>query len=313
MRGSARPSLDLPRVGIFKAAVGVRAEKRDGWVKTTPGSSVAELNNRDGKSARIALDADTSADLQLNYRYDTTRADQNGSFSQIVHSDLPVPGLIVSPGGRQDRASVDAPSMEKMDVNGHALTADWKLNDSNSVKYTWAERTLDWADALDLDGSPVPLAHVERHSTYRQRSNELQLVGNQGALYYVFGLFAFDDRGFTRNPQSFFFGSAIFDSRYGFTTDAKSAYGQLDYQLTERIKLTGGLRYTKEEKTIDRFLSGPGASVPAGTTGVAKFNSNTPLLSVGYKISDRSTRTPNTPRASRAAASTARRATSPRR
>lgn len=280
-------SLDLPQVGIFKASVGVRSEKRDGWVKTAPGSSVSELNNRSGQSARVALDADISPNLQLNYRYDTTRADQNGSFSQIVASELPIPGMIVSPHGRQETASVDGPSMEKMRVAGHSLTADWKLSDNDTLKYTWAERNLNWADALDLDGSPVPLAHIERHSTYRQRSNELQLIGNRGALFYVFGLFAFDDKGYTLNPQTYFFGSSNFDSRYGFTTDAKSAYGQLDYQLNERIKITGGLRYTEEEKTIDRFLQGGGASVPAGTTGAAKFNSTTPLLSIGYKISDR--------------------------
>ncbi|RJG19021.1 TonB-dependent receptor [Massilia cavernae] len=281
-----KATLDLPRVGIFKATVGMRAERRDGWVTTTPGSSVPELNNRDGQSARIALDADASEDVQFSYRYDASRADQNGSFSQVVHSDLPVPGIVVTQG-RTERASVDAPSLEKMDSDGHALSADWKLDAGNTLKATVATRALTWDDGLDLDGSPIPLAQAERHSTYRQRSAELQLTGQRGAWFYVMGLYAFRDDGFTNNPQSFFFGAANYDSQYGFTTDAKSAYAQLDYQITEQLRVSAGLRYTEEDKTISRFLAGPGVSVPFGTAGAATFRATTPLLSVGYKVNAR--------------------------
>ena len=282
-----KASLDLPQVGIFKASIGARVDKRDGWVKTTPGSSVTEMNDRDGKSARIAIDAQATPDLLLSYRYDFTRAKQNGNFSQIVQSDLPFPGVIVSPAGRVDLASVDGPQMEQMKVYGNALTAEWKISDSNTVKYTWADRKLNWFDTLDLDGSPVQLVNIGRFSTYSQRSHELQLIGSRGKLYYVFGLFDFQDRGHTDNPQSFFFGSSVFDSRYGFTTDTQSAYGQVDYQLTERLKFTAGMRHTSEEKTIDRFLDGGGALIPAGTTGSADFKSNTPLVSAAYKFSER--------------------------
>ncbi|WP_020653318.1 TonB-dependent receptor [Massilia niastensis] len=280
-----KATLDLPRVGIFKASVGVRAEQRDGWVGTTPGSSVSQLNDRDGRSARIALDAD-AGDVQFSYRYDASRADQNGSFSQVVHSDLDIPGLVVSQG-RAERASVDAPSFERMDSDGHALSADWQLGAANTLKATVATRGLDWDDGLDLDGSPIALAQAERHSTYRQRSAELQLTGQRGAWFYVLGLYAFRDRGHTVNPQSFFFGAANYDSRYGFTTDAESAYAQLDYQFSERVRVSAGLRYTGEEKTISRFLAGPGVSVPAGTAGSARFHAATPLLSVGYKLGER--------------------------
>ena len=108
-------------------------------------------------------------------------------------------------------------------------------------------------------GSPVPIAHTQRLSTYSQQSHELQLVGGAGPINYVAGLYTFKDDGFTNNPQNFFFGSATFDSRYGFTTKANSAYGQLDYKLSDALTLTGGVRHTKEDKTVSRLLS-------AGTT-----------------------------------------------
>ena len=73
-------SLDLPRLGLLRASVGVRTETRDGWVKTTPGSSVGELNDRDTRGGRIALNLDLGRSLQIDYRYDQSKADQNSRF-----------------------------------------------------------------------------------------------------------------------------------------------------------------------------------------------------------------------------------------
>lgn len=280
-------SVDLPALGILKASVGLRAEKRDGWVKTTAGSSVPDLNNRDTQGARVALNFDISRDLQVDYRFDSSRADQNSRFSQVVRSDLPANLGVVVSQGRQTTASLDGPSFEKLDLKGHSLTAAWNFNADNTLKYIWAKRDMDWKDALDLDGSPVPLAHTQRLSDYGQQSHELQLVGGAGPINYVAGLYAFKDDGFTNNPQSFFFGSATFDSRYGFTTKANSAYGQLDYKLTDALTLTGGVRHTKEDKTVSRLLSaGPTPLIPAGTAAATSFSSTTPMASVGYKLSE---------------------------
>ena len=48
-------SLDLPSIGPLNASIGLRDEKRDGWVKTTAGSSVADLNSRNVQGGRLAL------------------------------------------------------------------------------------------------------------------------------------------------------------------------------------------------------------------------------------------------------------------
>ena len=287
---TGKVSLDLPKLGIVSASVGLRTEKRDGWVKTAPGSSVDELNNRDTRGGRVALDFDLGRNLTLGYRYDTSKADQNSRFSQVARStvaqDFGFPGIVVSQG-RQTRAAIDGPSFEKLDLDGHALTAEWKLGENHTLKYTWAKRDMDWKDALDLDGSPVSFAHTQRLSTYGQNSHELQLVGSAGRVNYVAGLYAFEDDGFTNNPQSFFGGGFTFDSRYGFTTRADSVFGQADVKVSDAITVTGGLRHTRERKTVDRLLSSGGAVlIPAGTTSSARFSSTTPLLSAAYRFDE---------------------------
>lgn len=283
-------SVDLPAFGALKAAVGLRTEQRDGWVKATPGSSVPDLNDRNSSGGRLALSLAVSPDLQFDYRFDTTRVRQNSRFSQVIRStvdtDFGFPSGILVTSGRQKTASVDGPSFERLDLDGHAVTAEWKLGGAGTLKYIYARRDMDWQDGLDLDGSPVAFAHTQRLSDYAQRSHELQWTGGAGGFNWVAGLYRFDDEGFTRNPQSFFYGSATFDSRYGFSTRANSVFGQVDYKLSPALTLTAGLRRTSETKTIDRQLSaGPAVVIPAGTGGSADFSSTTPLLSLGYKLS----------------------------
>lgn len=291
-------SLDLPSAGPLKVSVGGRTEQRDGWVKTAPGSSVTQLNNRDNQAARLAATLELSRDLVLDYRYDKTKVDQNSRFSQVVRStvdkDFGFPsGIVVSTGGRVENAAVDGPSFERMNIQGHALTAEWKLNADNTLKYIAAKRDMDWKDALDLDGSPVAFAHTQRLSDFKQTSHELQLVGAAGPLNYVGGLYRFEDEGFSFNPQTFFSGGANYDSRYGFSTKADSVYGQADYRFADAWTLTAGLRHTSETKSTERYnaaVSPTGAVlaviVPQGTAASTKFTATTPMLSLGYKLSN---------------------------
>ena len=286
----AKIALDLPAFGLLKASVGVRSEKRDGWVTTTVGSSVADLNDRDSRGGRIALNLAVNPDLQFDYRYDNTHTRQNSRYSQVIRStvdqDFGFPSGIVVRQGRQTTASVDGPSFERVDIDGHALTGEWKLGAASTLKYIYAHRSMVWEDALDLDGSPVAFAHTQRLSDYQQSSHELQWVGTAGPLSWVAGAFHFNDDGFTSNPQTFFYGASTFDSRYGFTTKSNSVFGQVDYQLSPTLKLTGGLRHNSETKTISRLLAtGPTVLIPAGTGGSVGFSSTTPLLSLGWKLS----------------------------
>ena len=87
--------------------------------------------------------------------------------------------------------------------------------------------------------SPLPLAHTERNSDYDSFSQEIQFTGSKDRLNYVLGAYYFTDDGTTLNPQFFFGGANRFDSRYGFETDAWAAFGQADFEVTDRLTITG--------------------------------------------------------------------------
>lgn len=317
----AKATLNLGQLGPIRAKVSGMLEQRDGFVDvvanpiagvTTAGpSSTNELESLDKKSFMVALSADVTENFTLDYTFDLSDADNKPTFSQIVSvspQNIFDPSVPFYVGGgpfggqyfgfpldlytnadRQFTASVDGEVFEKSRVEGHNLTATFDTG-LGTLKSITSKRFMSWDDALDLDGSPLPLAHTQRLSSYDSFSQEFQLSGNTDTVNYVLGAYYFKDDGDTKNPQFFFGGANRFDSRYAFETDAFALYGQIDVAVSDALTVTGGLRYTEEDKTIDRanLLLGPPAFflVPAGTKAETTFDNLSPSVSLDYSFSD---------------------------
>ena len=232
--------------------------------------------------------------VQADYRFDYTKTNQASQHSQLSRVLLPFLSSFVVSGERAESAALNGQTFERLDMQGHSLTFTWDLDEDTQVKSISAYRKFTWDDSLDLDGSPLSVAETQRLSDYKSKSQELQVVGKSGPVNYVAGLYWFEDDGFTANPQTFFFGTFNFDSNYGFGTRAYSAYGQLDFEATDALTLTAGLRYTNERKSIDRNLGVNFALgtpfiplFPAGGTQAEKtFDAVTPLLNAAWKVND---------------------------
>lgn len=313
----AKATVDLPQAGPFKIKAAGMIEERDGLVDvvdnpfpavTTAGArSTDELDNIDRKAALVSVQFDPTDQLTVDYSFDYSDADQKPQFAQIIRV---LPGNIFDPaspfyagglvGGqyfgfpldlyvnaeRQDTASIDFETFERSTVQGHALTATYDLGGAE-IKSITGYRELEWEDSLDLDGSPLPLAHTERYSDYESFSQEVQITGEARGVNYVGGVYYFSDEGNTENPQFFFGGASVFDSQYNFETEAWAAYGQVDVPLGERVTLTGGLRYTTEDKSIGRRLISlsptPVTFVPGGTSAEETFDRLTPTVILAYQ------------------------------
>lgn len=296
--------LDLPKYGIASVSLGVRSEKRDGWVKTTPGSSVSDLNNRDKLGARMAVLLDFSKDLQVDYRYDYTKVDQNGQYNQLYKQGVFANLARYASQDRQKTAGVEYPFWERMHLKGHALTTTWALDNRNTLKWIASHRSLDNNDSFDLEGTPLSNFNGKRIADYTQIANELQWVGNTDRMKYVVGLYNYRDYGYTKNPHDNFLGGpreSHDSNEYGYGGKARSLYAQLDYNLTEQWMLSAGLRRTVEDKWGSRYRkawNASGALIPNNpatpdkseqipfVTTAAKFSATTPMVSATYKFNE---------------------------
>ncbi|MCZ8170694.1 MAG: TonB-dependent receptor, partial [Brevundimonas sp.] len=272
-----RGVLDLPKFGPFSVKVSGQYRKRDGLIDLVPNSpsGADRTDSIDSGSFRVQLRAQLSDSITADYTYDYSKASQDPPFSQLLRVNrngdprdifdpaspsYPFAGAFFplnryTNANRVTTAAIDAPAYERSRSYGHALTLTAELG-SATLKSITAYRDLDWADGLDLDGSPLPVAFTQRITDYHAFSQELQLTGElaDGRLNYVLGGFYFDEKAETLNPQTYFGGGVDLQSDYGSNTEALAIYAQLDYKLTDALKVTLGGRYTHEKKDVRRFF-----------------------------------------------------------
>jgi iron complex outermembrane receptor protein len=291
--------VDLPKLGIASISVGARSERRDGWITTTRDSSVNELNNRHNDGVRLATRLEFSPSLIGDYRFDHSNVNQTNNFDQLyrIEGDLAFALGSFASTERASTAGVNSPSFERSEVTGHSFTLTWNLDSGNVFKSITGYRQLEWDDSLDLDGSPLPFVFTQRFTDYTQLSQDLQFIGGTDRWNYVAGLYYFGDDGRTDNPQAFFQidpnNDIYFDSRYGTETSAWAAYGQVDWRVMDLLTLAAGVRYTREEKDLDRvfgFKTAPEDPftyiMPEGLVHPSEtFDATTPMVSVKYQPS----------------------------
>lgn len=183
------------------------------------------------------------------------------------------------------------PNLYQAETTGASVTVDWDINGQSSFKSISAWRHTKAGAASDLDAIGIPLfgrtnfayTIAEPRET-SQYSQEFQFNGTafNETVDYVVGAMGFwekTDRGIAPGPQGPFglpfppFGPNAAITFYNanateLLTDnsAYAAFSQVDWNFTENWRLTAGLRYTWEERKLDRnvYVPDPNTLVTAG-------------------------------------------------
>lgn len=146
------------------------------------------------------------------------------------------------------------PNRLHRDSQGISLTSEW-TSDAVSLTSITAYRDSSYKASLDDDQEQVDFVSADDFSDDSHFfSQELRLAGGTGKLHYLLGAYYFDqmvhtDRGLglgvdlTGLPIE-----PVLTTRGSVKTESGALFGRLDYQLTDRLSLSGGLRYTREKK-----------------------------------------------------------------
>ena len=116
-------------------------------------------------------------------------------------------------------------------------------------------RDSDTASNLSLTGTPTAAGSFISQYRQHQFSQELQLSGNVGALDYIGGLYYFREAGDERSDSAIFYNTPIAAYRNSFAEySARSVgiFGQVNYNFTDDLRVTAGLRYTWDKRFINR-------------------------------------------------------------
>jgi iron complex outermembrane receptor protein len=194
-----------------------------------------------------------------------------------------------------DPYTTNATRPTRSDANtfGAGLTLNWALDRVN-IKSITAYRTMDAAFSRDTDNTPFNFLYSDISQNQKQFSQELQFTGRafNDRLKWLGGLYYFRETAFEN-----YISAGDVNGAQGLNDTKNSNYaifGEATYDLTPRLHLTAGLRYTDETKrfrTDAKIISG--IRSPIGTRIVADTSWNqrtykeaSPRFTLAYDATD---------------------------
>jgi len=236
-------------------------------------------------------------------------------------------GGLVTPTQSPWKSTGETPNDQEVEVSGVSLEINYQINDSISLRSITADSNQDLEAFRDIDGTSVPFLDSYRLEDMDEFSQELTLLGTTGSLDWIVGGYYYKSesnylgefnfpaltpifKGFygaafglpgplptleglaerivpnsgRNDPDLLFLDDGIFEE-----TESKAVYAQGTYSISDQLRATLGVRYTKDEKT---FVQTSTDNLFTGDTCVRQesnedWNETTGKISIDYRLSDR--------------------------
>lgn len=280
--------LNLPLGDNLATRVVVASDRHDGYIKNHfqlgPSDDLREKNSF---YARSVTRYEPSENFNATFRVDYSKKDANSSaiwgYQQIAGYSLTesspgvfnpnatvTKGHIYQPGDaeRDDLGPYDvyrnALSLDKQEALSATATLEWYTSAAD-FKWTTNYSELSGKQFYDSDYSDGGLDYVGgfgRQDDHKTISTELQISSNhEGPLQWIAGLYYFDQEAdWEWLSSTDTTGNGVNDSivvpSWGnpnhdpHTSDSIAIFGQLRYEMSDDLRLVGGLRYNKDEKSF---------------------------------------------------------------
>ena len=304
--------LDLPEYHNVSVKLDGIITARNGVVKNPlPGAADFGAYSRRGIHAQVQWRP--MSGFTANYTYDTSHDDSSTLYTNVVAAGTNkiAPLLPIQPR-RVDSGTVGIPLQPSVGTeSGHALNLQWEVSPALTLKSISAYRKLSQTQWQNGVSGTVfaPNAQFGRYSLAEfiqdQYSQELQAIGELGRVKYVVGALAYhenvDDMAQTFNSLQFnadgtaatvlplgsnikpvaidipiLFPTAGVDRASRVNSNSYGIYGQATWTppvISDSLHLTGGLRWTKDQKDGDLYVINNALPVDQfGKSVVLSFN-----------------------------------------
>ncbi len=297
---SGRASVDLPLAPSFAIKVSGYYENDKGYVRNV--TTGERLNDGDGWGVRLGIRGELSSRARWNgaYMHIVSKAENILNFECNPAAPSDCKGRFATTGLSEEGGppSPYAPAVvsgrkanyglgQKAETDIITSNLEFDLNDDSTLNFITGYVSLVQQFGLDFfDGrggpnlaTPNPPVRgfarggfvIVNDGQHEQFTQEVKINGQLGGglIDYVAGLYYMDERNRTDFADLFTLSPALTlllaDRTLRNQTQAYAGYVQADFNLTEQIKLTAGVRYTDEEKTFDISDNRPVRQVVAGT------------------------------------------------
>ncbi len=235
-------------------------------------------------------------DLQFAFDYVDDRSGVRGAKMLAANPFNSVPAL----GGTGPKPPLPSrydvrnsmPNVNDTTLGGASMTANYRMNDDWSFKYVLAKRESDTETNIDFDTTQDKIADVKAFYRDEQVSHEVQAnYDGGGRARGVIGLYAFDGQAGGQVLNNFF-NLSFGDTQGTVYTESIAAYADWTYDLSERMALSVGARWTDEDKHAvvknigytDATFTRPSGVVAAAFDKTINFKNLSPKISLDYQV-----------------------------
>jgi iron complex outermembrane receptor protein len=277
---------NLPITDNLWSNFAIDYRERDGYVKRI--NDGIDTGNEDRLALRGSLLWNATEDFQGYFTFDYTDIDENGAptvsggvndaaafgtfgnglldscaaisinpdFPAAGPPSFPPPG--VGTGGApgcfgpntfagEFRSEGTFPVFSELEIWGVSAELSWNVTDWLTVKSITGYREMEMESSRDGDNTPANIFATQDFYEHEQISQEFQLGGNYAErLNWLVGVYYYQEEGFNINPVTLPVGAIRSGGFYD--NDSWAVFGQATYDLTDRLHLTAGARYTEDTK-----------------------------------------------------------------
>jgi iron complex outermembrane receptor protein len=263
--------------------------KRDGYMKNA--ATGAKEGDEDVTGARAKLVFKPSAGLDLTIAADYLKDKSVAASPHIVS------GYGAIANSDEFTSNEDLQTLAHRTVQGLGGTINYDLRNGLTLTSITSLRKLDTTRTSDTDVGPTNIVASASTSVQDQWSQELRIATNRKAtVEYVAGLYLYAQKASATSLSTFGPAAPVLSSIRNTTgntfgdinSKTTAVFGNADWNVSEVLTLTGGLRYTNETKdlayqqvvTFPSFLA---PSIPLENDSLSTSNV-TPLLSARLHV-----------------------------
>jgi iron complex outermembrane receptor protein len=226
-------------------------KQNEGWgTDLTTGEEIYKDDEFYARS-KFLLELGDSTHLRLSMSASHVNDSTRGAF-------LPIPGAVTVGGGVHRGGFFDAVSNFQPDTKvaryDGSATLNQKFSGFELVNITsYADTKLHFT--LDQDGSPTAVVDATLDSRDKQFTNELQIQSLPSSdIKWIAGAFYLHATAATvpLRLAGLSQGAALFTNRFVTqTTDSIAGYAQVTAPVTDSTNVTGGIRYTQDQRKLE--------------------------------------------------------------
>lgn len=256
-------SINVPFSDSVKGRLSFSSNTRDGYIENLAQDvPIKKYNDRDEQAFRGQLLWDADSNTEVMFTIDHMQSDANDVLAgEDIYDPVAPDAYEVNVNGR-GKVGIDGVGGTSVQIN-HILDSGFELTSITAYRYE------DWFyEDNDEDYTPQNIANSSTEVESDHITQELRLASPiDGRFDYVLGLYYVDQNidgdGGAVLDMSLLTGGAVpipaYAAGYKTTVEVNSwaAFGHANYQLTDTLQLTAGLRYTIEKKKVDFTMTDP--------------------------------------------------------